>query len=90
MKRTLLLLLSFLLIAGISYGQADETVQFEAFGKVALVRKSPHPSSVVLFVSGDGGWVGIDREIAEELAHRGVSVVGLNFLKYFWQGRPPA
>ncbi len=40
-------------------------------------------------VTGDGGWVGIDREVAAALTARGVAVVGLDSLKYFWHKRTP-
>ncbi len=40
-------------------------------------------------VSGDGGWVGLDREVSKVLASRGVPVVGLNSLAYFWKRRTP-
>jgi type IV secretory pathway VirJ component len=42
-----------------------------------------------LMLSGDGGWAGIDREVGAQLAARGVPVVGVSTLKYFWQRRSP-
>lgn len=44
---------------------------------------------LALVVSGDGGWASIDRRIGETLQTRGVSVVGLNALQYFWHARTP-
>ena len=41
----------------------------------------------VVFVSGDGGWAGIDRDIAKTLAASGMPVAGLNALQYFWKRR---
>ena len=43
----------------------------------------------VVFISGDGGWAAIDREIAKVLARSGMPVVGLNALQYFWTPRTP-
>jgi len=43
----------------------------------------------VLF-SGDGGWAGIDRDVANELASRGVPVAGWDSLRYFWTARTPS
>lgn len=43
-----------------------------------------------VFLSGDGGWVGLDRGVSEELAKRGIPVVGWDSLKYFWSPRTPA
>ncbi len=42
-----------------------------------------------IMLSGDGGWAGLDREVAGELAARGVQVVGWDSLRYFWQPRTP-
>ncbi len=43
----------------------------------------------VLF-SGDGGWAGIDRDVAAVLASRGVPVAGWDSLRYFWTPRTPS
>jgi type IV secretory pathway VirJ component len=45
--------------------------------------------TLVIFVSGDGGWAAIDREISKVLADDGMPVVGLNALQYFWTKRTP-
>src|SRR5262249_52664409 len=37
--------------------------------------------------SGDGGWRDIDKSIGEILAKRGIPVVGVDCLRYFWQKR---
>jgi type IV secretory pathway VirJ component len=42
-----------------------------------------------VIVTGDGGWSSIDRLIGNDLADKGVPVVGLNSLKYFWTRRTP-
>jgi len=44
---------------------------------------------VLVFVSGDGGWAEIDREVSSRLASRGTAVVGWNALHYFWQKKTP-
>jgi type IV secretory pathway VirJ component len=41
--------------------------------------------SVALFYSGDGGWRDLDRDLSNELAQRGLPVVGIDALRYFWQ-----
>ncbi|MBB3824099.1 virulence factor family protein [Xanthomonas arboricola] len=43
----------------------------------------------VIFVSGDGGWAGLDEEVADALAAQGIPVVGLDSLRYFWTERTP-
>ena len=45
--------------------------------------------TLVVFVSGDGGWAAIDKSIAKVLADNGLPVVGLNALQYFWTKRTP-
>lgn len=45
--------------------------------------------ALAVIVSGDGGWAGLDRELAAALAARGHPVVGLNSLQYFWTRRTP-
>lgn len=45
--------------------------------------------TMVVFVSGDGGWAKIDKEISGVLAENGMPVVGLNALQYFWKKRTP-
>ncbi|HYG05478.1 MAG TPA: AcvB/VirJ family lysyl-phosphatidylglycerol hydrolase [Stenotrophomonas sp.] len=43
-----------------------------------------------IFVSGDGGWAGLDKQVAAKLAASGISVVGVDSLRYFWSERTPA
>jgi len=45
--------------------------------------------TLVVFVSGDGGWAKIDKSISTALAKHGMPVVGLNALQYFWTKRTP-
>ena len=44
---------------------------------------------LALLLTGDGGWAGLDQELAARLAADGVPTVGLNSLKYFWTERTP-
>ena len=45
--------------------------------------------SFAVLISGDGGWASLDRGIARNFALRGVPVVGLDSLRYFWKERSP-
>jgi type IV secretory pathway VirJ component len=65
---------------------AAETHRFGASASSPFIRTTPHPSRVVLFVSGNGSGAGIDGEIAAN--H--MPVVDLNALQYFWKPRTPA
>jgi type IV secretory pathway VirJ component len=40
-------------------------------------------------ISGDGGWTSFDQAVAENLASKGISVVGLDAQKYFWEAKTP-
>jgi len=43
----------------------------------------------VLLLSGDGGWAGLDQDVAAQFSGAGVPVVGLDSLRYFWNLRTP-
>ena len=48
------------------------------------------PSDVfAIIMSGDGGWAGLDQDIAAALSARGIPVVGLDSLRYYWTARTP-
>jgi type IV secretory pathway VirJ component len=42
-----------------------------------------------IIVSGDGGWAGLDRDIARAFVAQGIPVVGLDSLRYFWHEHTP-
>jgi type IV secretory pathway VirJ component len=42
-----------------------------------------------IILSGDGGWVSIDRDLSTAFSQRGIPVVGWDSLKYFWNARTP-
>jgi type IV secretory pathway VirJ component len=46
-------------------------------------------NTFALILTGDGGWAGLDQELAARLAANGMPTVGLNSLKYFWTERTP-
>jgi type IV secretory pathway VirJ component len=46
--------------------------------------------TLALLISGDGGWAGIDKELAAAISRQGVPVIGLDSLRYFWKARTPA
>lgn len=49
-----------------------------------------HPGDTfAVIISGDGGWAGIDKSLAESLAEDGIPSVGLDALHYFWSRRTP-
>ncbi|SEL70744.1 Type IV secretory pathway, VirJ component [Pseudoxanthomonas sp. GM95] len=42
-----------------------------------------------VLLSGDGGWAGLDQEVAAAVAAKGIPVVGFDSLRYFWKKRTP-
>ncbi|MGO9038137.1 MAG: virulence factor family protein [Steroidobacteraceae bacterium] len=42
-----------------------------------------------IILSGDGGWAGLDRDVAVALSAHGIPVIGLDSLRYFWRARTP-
>jgi type IV secretory pathway VirJ component len=54
------------------------------------VRASGTPTKrLALFLTGDGGWAEIDKGVSAQLAKRGIDVVALSSLQYFWKPRSP-
>jgi len=49
----------------------------------------PQSAAFALLMSGDGGWAGLDQDVAAALTAHGVAVVGLDSLRYYWTPRTP-
>ncbi|MGB8416151.1 virulence factor family protein [Paraburkholderia sp.] len=50
-----------------------------------------HPNGLMaVVISGDGGWRDLDKTISLALQKDGVSVIGLDSLRYFWSEKTPA
>jgi type IV secretory pathway VirJ component len=45
--------------------------------------------SFAIIMSGDGGWAGLDQDVAAALSAKGIPVVGLDSLRYYWTARTP-
>jgi type IV secretory pathway VirJ component len=50
---------------------------------------APPADSFAIIMSGDGGWAGIDQNIAAALSAKGILVVGWDSLRYYWTARTP-
>lgn len=82
MKKALLLLLVLALCAPIYASATEEKTRFGPFGDVTIYYNTPSPKSVVIFVSGDGGWnLGV-VDMARELASLDSLVVGVDIVHY--------
>jgi len=56
---------------------------------VEVPAEKPGSRLMAVLVTGDGGWAGLDQQVARQLAAQGICVVGLSSLKYFWTPRTP-
>ena len=50
---------------------------------------TPASDAFALLMSGDGGWAGLDQDVATALTAKGIPVVGLDSLRYYWTARTP-
>jgi type IV secretory pathway VirJ component len=92
--RAVTLACTALLVAAVaprsSYAQtarADDDVSGLPLHVVAT--KTPPPIVLAVMLTGDGGWAGIDRRIAEVLSAHDVGVVGLDSRSYLMHGKTP-
>ncbi|MDP9087265.1 MAG: type IV secretion system protein VirJ [Pseudomonadota bacterium] len=65
-----------------------------ALGDLPVIEVPAQPGAVpsdtfAILMSGDGGWAGLDQDIAAALSARGIPVVGLDSLRYYWTARTP-
>lgn len=56
---------------------------------IEVAATGPASDTLAVFISGDGGWAGIDKDIAAILATNGIGVIGLDAMRYFWTKRTP-
>ncbi|MGO9945428.1 MAG: virulence factor family protein [Steroidobacteraceae bacterium] len=65
-----------------------------ALGGLPVIEVAAQPGSessdaFAILMSGDGGWAGLDQDIAAALSAKGIPVVGLDSLRYYWTPRTP-
>jgi len=54
------------------------------------ISNSAAGDTFAVLLSGDGGWAGLDKDVAEALKDHGIPVVGVDSLRYFWNEKTPA
>jgi len=57
---------------------------------VEVPARGPPAGFFAILLTGDGGWAGLDRDLAAQLSGRGIPVVGWNSLKYLWKRKSEA
>jgi type IV secretory pathway VirJ component len=55
-----------------------------------MLPPAAHADTFAILYSGDGGWRDLDRSLATILAAKGMSVVGVDVLRYYWTQKKPA
>jgi len=55
------------------------------------VESAPQKNNLplMMMISGDGGWTSFDQSLAESIARKGITVIGLDAQKYFWNAKTP-
>jgi type IV secretory pathway VirJ component len=82
MKRISFTLLLLIFLPCSQTYAAEEMQRFGRFGDVWLYYQSAHPSQVVLFISGDGGWNKGVVDMARALSSKDALVVGIDILHF--------
>jgi type IV secretory pathway VirJ component len=54
-----------------------------------VLASQPQRDTFAILYSGDGGWRDLDRSLASVLASKGMSVVGVDVLRYYWKQKSP-
>jgi type IV secretory pathway VirJ component len=57
--------------------------------EVAAQAGNANSDAFAILMTGDGGWAGLDQDIAAALTAKGIPVVGLDSLRYYWTARTP-
>ena len=77
-----------ILVAAILSGVASASAATSDLPLVDVPSKGDS-NRLAVFYSGDGGWAELDKGVSGQLAAAGVTVVGVNSLRYFWHQRSP-
>ena len=56
---------------------------------LTVLEAKPALDTMAVIYSGDGGWRDIDKQVGGVLQARGIPVVGVDSLRYFWSARTP-
>jgi type IV secretory pathway VirJ component len=73
--------------SAVRFGRTGERGHSEL--PVSIIKPEGSATGLAIVISGDGGWRDIDKSIGEWLAQRGVAVVGVDSLRYFWSKKSP-
>jgi type IV secretory pathway VirJ component len=83
MIRLLILIIPLLLYMESSGALTTDSMEFGAFGKIVIYKPAKTPESVVLFISGDGGWNKGVIDMAKKVLAQGSLVAGIDIRHYY-------
>ena len=87
MKKLFLIIIGFLIICfNANAGEIANTIDsmlFGSFGKVYIYKPAKVPDAVVIFVSGDGGWIEEVKSKTKFIVEQGALVIGIDIRHYF-------
>ncbi|MCF1709377.1 hypothetical protein L0V05_11155 [Tabrizicola sp. J26] len=56
---------------------------------ITVLPAKPSMDTMAIIYSGDGGWRDLDKEVGGVLQQKGVPVIGVDSLRYFWSEQTP-
>lgn len=56
---------------------------------IEILPAKPALKTMAIIYSGDGGWRDLDKEIGISLQSKGIPIIGVDSLRYFWSKRTP-
>ena len=91
MKKALLIILLLALAAwrGVAEEGAASAGKPEGLPLVEVPSGPSGRNSMVVLISGDGGWSVTEKGLSGVFSRNGVPVIGINSLHYFWHRRTP-
>lgn len=78
----LILIITFFMLGQQAFSMKIDSLNYGAFGKIIVYHPAAVPSSVALFVSGDGGWKNGVINMAKDIAEQGALVLGIDAKTY--------
>ncbi len=82
MKKGLLIIAGFLMLGIKVKAEAVDSMYYGSFGKVYVYQPATVPDAVVLFVSGDGGWIDEVKSKTKFIVEKGGLVIGVDINNY--------
>lgn len=80
-RKAITILFSIILSVQV-YAAPPEILTYSPYGVLTIYKPEVDPNSIVLFVSGDGGWNKGEIDMAKSIVKLGALVVGVDFKSY--------